>query len=247
MAIVLTKLRAAASAAGARHWLVPLGVPLIAAVCLLWLDTTDVDRAITSWFFDPVSHSFPLRYDEFLEVVLHRWAKYVVILLGSLAIAAFLLSFFIELLLPHRRVLLFVALSLALAPATVAALKASSSKHCPWDLAEYGGPVPYMRLFGATRSDVGHGRCFPAGHAASGFALMSFYFVGRARQSPNLARAGLATGLAAGLLLGLGRMMQGAHFLSHTLWSGLVCWVVLLALCALVLRRPAGECPCPVQ
>ena len=42
-------------------------------------------------------------------------------------------------------------------------------------------------------------------------------------------------GLIAGLALGFGRMAQGAHFLSHVLWSGIVCWFVLLALYALIL------------
>ena len=30
--------------------------------------------------------------------------------------------------------------------------------------------------------------------------------------------------LAAGLLLGLSQQWRGAHFMSHTLWTGWVCW-----------------------
>ena len=57
-----------------------------------------------------------------------------------------------------------------------------------------------------------------------------FYFVGLVRRNRWLSRAGLALGIAAGLVLGLGRMLQGAHFLTHVLWSGIVCWLVILGL-----------------
>ncbi len=213
-----------------QRWLAHLAAAIVAAAALLWLETTDVDRSITSWFFDPVANRFPLRHDEFLEVVLHHWAKYAVVLLGMLALGGFVLAFLIEPLRPQRRVLLFVALSLTLAPASVTTLKTVSNKHCPWDLADYGGLVPYTRLFDTTPSGIKSGHCFPAGHASTGFALMAFYFVGRARGSRRAARNGLAAGLLAGSALGLGRIAQGAHFLSHTLWSGLVCWLVILAL-----------------
>lgn len=60
-----------------------------------------------------------------------------------------------------------------------------------------------------------------------------------ARGRPWLAWGVLAAGLLAGFVLGGARMMQGAHFISHTLWSALVCWVVLAALAAVILPEPA--------
>jgi lipid A ethanolaminephosphotransferase len=59
---------------------------------------------------------------------------------------------------------------------------------------------------------------------------MAFYFAGVASARENLAHAGLIVGVGAGLGLGFARMAQGAHFLSHVLWSGIVCWLVLAAL-----------------
>jgi len=67
---------------------------------------------------------------------------------------------------------------------------------------------------------------------------MAFHFVGRTRRQPLLAWAGLATGLGGGSVLGLGRMLQGAHFLTHTLWAGLVCWVVILTLYLALIGLP---------
>jgi membrane-associated PAP2 superfamily phosphatase len=212
------------------------GIPAAGALLLLSLEATDVDRVIGRWFFDAAAGAFPWRYDAFLEVVLHQWGKYLVVLIGCLVAGGLLLSYVVQALAPHRRLLLYLVLALSLAPATVTAIKSVSNKYCPWDLAEFGGFLPYTRLLDAPPPAVKAGRCFPAGHASAGFALLAFYFAGRATGNRTLARAGLAAGLGMGLILGLGRMLQGAHFLSHTLWSGLICWTVMAALYAAILR-----------
>jgi membrane-associated PAP2 superfamily phosphatase len=39
-------------------------------------------------------------------------------------------------------------------------------------------------------------------------------------------------------------VLQGAHFVSHNLWSALICWLVVLALYEVLLRRaprPKGD------
>jgi len=44
--------------------------------------------------------------------------------------------------------------------------------------------------------------------------------------APAVARRWLAAALAAGLVLGVAQQLRGAHFMSHTLWSAWLCWVV---------------------
>ncbi|MDO9402546.1 MAG: phosphatase PAP2 family protein [Polaromonas sp.] len=138
-----------------------------------------------------------------------------------------------------RRVQL-VAVTL-LAVFTVSALKSVSTVSCPWNLAGLGGVVGYTshwsHLF---QPDGGGGHCFPAGHAASGFAFVGGYFAFR-EVSPRIARCWLAAALAAGMLLGLAQQLRGAHFMSHTLWTGLVCWCVCWAVD--VLRRGMVQTP----
>jgi membrane-associated PAP2 superfamily phosphatase len=105
----------------------------------------------------------------------------------------------------------------------ISLLKSVSPAACPWDLVAYGGaaqPVSHWHLWAPTAAG---GRCFPAGHASAGFAFIGGYFVFRDR-SPALARRWLIAALAAGLVLGLTQQWRGAHFMSHTLWSGWFCW-----------------------
>ena len=53
----------------------------------------------------------------------------------------------------------------------------------------------------------------------------------------------LATAITLGITLSVSRMLQGAHFLSHNLWTALIDWLVCATLYRLMLYRPAtGEC-----
>ena len=213
-----------------QFFLLHLAPALPLAVLLLGLETTAIDDTITGWFFDRSAGAFPLRYNAFLEVFAHQYMKELVIVVACCVIALFLLSFVLPELKPRRRLLLFLSLSLTLAPLAVVLLKMVSARHCPWNLVEYGGFAPHLTLFDAVPAGLSAGHCFPAGHASAGFCLMAFYFAARAFRKPRLARIALLGGIAAGLALGLGRIAQGAHFFSHVLWSGLVCWLVIVAL-----------------
>lgn len=217
-------------------------IPAILAIALLILNqVTDFDRTITRFFYDAHLSAFPLRTNFWLDVVAHHWAKYAVVTLGCVVAAGLLLSFALPHLRPQRRLLLFVLLAVGLAPLSVTAGKAASARHCPWNVEEFGGLVPYVKYFEPMAADVEPGHCFPAGHASTGFALMAFYFAAHAQRMRRAAAVALAIGIVAGLALGFGRVAQGAHFVSHVLWSGLLCWMVMVLLYRLLMRTRAEQ------
>ena len=124
--------------------------------------------------------------------------------------------------------------------ALVGLLKSQSGTSCPWSLAEFGGMAHYqshwLEFF---HTDGSHGHCFPAGHAMAGFSFVGGYWVLRDSQ-PRLARIWLAAALCAGLLLGLAQQWRGAHFMSHTLWSGWIACAAAMALDAAITVRTRG-------
>ncbi len=217
-----------------RVWLF---APLALLMALLATETTGIDHTISGWVYDAGTQTFPLRQNFLFDTVLHHWTKYVVILTTLAMVATFALTWVLPALRRWRRRLLFLALAMSLAPLTVTALKHLTDRPCPWDIVEFGGNVPYTHLFETREQPHARGLCFPAGHASTGFALMAFFFVARRSRRDWQARGWLAIGITAGLVLGFGRIAQGAHFLSHVLWSGLVCWLVMLALYALLLAQ----------
>lgn len=140
----------------------------------------------------------------------------------------------------QRRLLLFLSLAMTLATAAVSFLKSGSPRHCPYDLIEFGGLEAHLGLFEAARPGHTLGHCFPAGHASAGFCLLAFYFAGHALGRRGLALAGLWGGFGAGMAFGMARVAQGAHFLSHNLWSAGVCWLVILVLYIAIMGPPKG-------
>lgn len=134
-----------------------------------------------------------------------------------------------------------MALSALLALATVSIGKNLSTTSCPWDLAEFGGVARYASHWALGVIDGGGGRCFPAGHASAGFAFVGGYFALR-HKAPIAARWWLAGAVLAGLALGGAQQVRGAHFMSHTLWTGWLCWTVgwLSDLAASALRPRLG-------
>lgn len=216
-------------------WLI---APLALLILLPAMELTGIDHTVSNWFYDASTQAFPLRNTFLLETVMHYWTKYAVILATCLFAAAVGFTYIIPALRGQRRRLLFIVLAMTVAPLTVTALKQVTDRPCPWDLGEYGGAVAYTHLFQARPEPHTQGLCFPAGHASTGFALLALYFAAHHARRRRLARLALAAGIGAGLALGLGRVAQGAHFISHVLWSGLVCWSVMTVLYA-VMMRPA--------
>lgn len=88
------------------------------------------------------------------------------------------------------------------------------------------------------------GRCWPSGHASAGFCLFAWYFAALRLERRRVALYLLAGVIVIGSLLSVGRVAQGAHFVSHCLWSAAVCWFVTLALYEALLRwRPIPALP----
>jgi membrane-associated PAP2 superfamily phosphatase len=128
--------------------------------------------------------------------------------------------------LPQSRRLQLATTTL-LAALAVSLLKVGSHTSCPWELSDFGGLAHYASHW-TLRPDGGTGRCFPAGHAASGFSFMGGYFAFRPVDA-RIARRWLAAAVSGGLVLGLAQQWRGAHFMSHTLWTAAICWCVALA------------------
>jgi len=197
----------------------------LALAALLAWDAAGLDLALAGWVGGP--GGFALRGHWLLTAVLHdgvRRASWLLALalclgvwwpLGPLARLDF----------SARLQLAVTTLAAALA---VSLLKGVSTTSCPWDLAAFGGAAHYVPHWMFT-PDGGPGHCFPAGHASSGFAFVGGFFTFRER-APRLAMAWLAIAMATGLVLGAGQQLRGAHFMSHTLWTGWICWLVALGL-----------------
>lgn len=217
-----------------------LGLPLAAMAFLLLFDPSRLDFAISRLFYVPGEGFIGRHYGSFLENFLHDRAKQLVIVVGVLAIAGFLLSLLPTALGRWRRVFGYLVLAMGLSTSLVNPLKTLTGMHCPWSLEEFGGKEIHTALLAERAPPVlKAGRCWPGGHASAGFSLLALFFALRDRR-PRLARAALWTALGLGTAFSLGRVMQGAHFLSHNLWTLLLDWTICTLGYRQILYRPAA-------
>lgn len=217
-----------------------LGIPAVTALVLVLLELTSLDMDIAKLAYDPAAGEFIGKHSFFLEDILHDRAKQIVIALGVLSLIAFACSFFVERLKPWKRELGCMVLSMALSTSFVTPVKVVTSVQCPWSLTEFGGQETYSELLSPRPHTDKPGRCWPGGHAATGFTLFALFFVFRDRR-PRLAKAGFILALGLGTVFSIGRMLQGAHFFSHNVWTAVFCWLICLGAYYAVLYRPAGK------
>ncbi len=94
----------------------------------------------------------------------------------------------------------------------------------PKAVIDLGGSAPYAPAL-RTSDACDHNCSFVSGHAATGFAAMALGCLG----APRTRRRWLCAGLALGLLVGAGRVLQGGHFVSDVLFAGLAIWITTAA------------------
>lgn len=215
------------------------GLPLALLALMLLFEPSRLDFAISGLFFVQ-GQGFIGRHNSFLEDVLHDRAKQLVIVIGALAIVGFVLSLLPTRLRPLRRTLGYLVLAMGLSTSFVTPLKKVSQMHCPWSLEQYGGVENFSPLLGPRAEPVDKpGNCWPGGHAAAGFALFALFFALR-NTHPRSAKAALIAAMTLGVVFSLVRIAQGAHFLSHNLWTASLCWLISLAVYDLMLYRPSS-------
>jgi len=140
-----------------------------------------------------------------------------------------------------RKVLLFLLVSTAVGPGLLGntLLKDHWGRARPAQIEAFGGvhrftPAPLPA------AECDRNCAFVSGHAALGFSLFSFAFVlppGRSR------RCGVAVALGFGALVGLGRIAQGAHFLSDVVYAGLLTYGTTALLCWWIVDRDGLAAP----
>jgi len=97
---------------------------------------------------------------------------------------------------------------------------------CPKNSIRYGGVFPKTKLWQHYPKTINKTvKCFPAGHASGGFALMSLYFLFRKKRFKIY---GLILGILLGWSMGIYKMLIGDHYLSHTIVSMILAWIIIL-------------------
>ena len=224
-------------------------VAALLGLTLVAFETTNLDLWLQDGFFDFATGTWLIPRREAWTRALFYTGPKVLIILGGLGVLVLLLG-------PigwrerwgvNRKQLGVVFLTLAIVPSFIGFLKGATGVYCPWDIRRYGGPAPYVKVFERhpidDRPDYAGGG-FPAGHASGGFALVALMTLARTRRQQAMA---LGLALTMGWVMGLYQMAKGAHYLSHTLVTMWLAWLIYLGIARLIDadNKPARPEPKP--
>ena len=212
---------------------------LLAALGTVLVAVPQIDLAVAGLFYDPFDGFF-LKNQSLVRFVyeLVPWVSRLV--LTSLLVFLLLAwtwrrrhPFFLA----WRKAALYLLLVALVGPLFLvnSVFKDHWGRARPSQIEEFGGTKQF------TRAAVPTNQCakncsFVSGHASAGFFFLAPAFVFVRRR-----RLWLAIGTGAGLTVGLVRIVQGGHFFSDVIFSGIVVYLTARLLHAILYRPPSDS------
>jgi len=206
---------------------------LITSLCLFFtiilFELTPIDIIVQNYFFNFDTSSWIWDNKEPISKFLfYDGIKKTLILFVFLILCSLIFFRNKEIIKTYKKGLVIVLLSAIIIPATIGALKATTNMPCPKNIEYFGGSYPDVKLFDSYHIAFVQNKkikCWPAGHASGGFALLSLFFLFKKRIHQIYA---LSFALTVGWSMGTYKMLIGDHFLSHTIITMLIAWLLIL-------------------
>lgn len=192
---------------------------------------TNIDIMIQNYFYNFQTKSWLIDKDEpILKLFLYDGLKQGLIIFGVFILI--LLIFFrkYEFVKEYKKGLIILLLSSIFVPTIVGSLKAITNTPCPCNIEHFGGEYPDIKVFDKYPEDFiqkSKAKCWPAGHASGGFALMALFFFFK---NPRNQFFGLIGAITLGWSMGTYKMLLGDHFLSHTIITMILAWIIILTI-----------------
>jgi membrane-associated PAP2 superfamily phosphatase len=200
---------------------------LMAVIALFQFSNLDI--FVQSFFYDFDKKSWLIDKNEpILKFFFYDGIKNLLLLFGLLIL--FSLIFFRKNILvqEYKKGLVIVLLSAILVPSMIGFLKDITNTPCPCNIVYFNGTYPDKKAFDSYPKDFvqkSKVKCWPAGHASGGFALMALFFLFKTPKNQKIA---LFVALIIGWSMGTYKMLLGDHFLSHTIITMLMAWLIIL-------------------
>jgi len=195
---------------------------------IVFFSLSDFNQTIQDHFFDVQTRKWVIDKDlQPYKFIFYDGIKKLLILF---AISMLILVLFFKknkYVQKYMRGLIVVVLSAIFVPLIVGELKKETNMPCPKDTIHYGGKYPETKVWESYPSSFTEKkiRCWPAGHASGGFALLSLLFLFKSRKIQIIT---FIVAMSIGWSMGIYKMLIGDHYFSHTFITMLLAWLIIL-------------------
>ena len=209
---------------------------LILLVTIIFFGLTDIDLYIQDLFYNFTTHKWILDWHlEPYKFLFYDGIKKLLIIIAILFLFTLILFWKKPFIQEYKKGILILILSAVFVPAIASGIKSQTNMPCPKDEIHYNGVYPRIAVWEQYSDEfkLHHkkSKCWPAGHASGGFALLSLFFLFKKRRNKII---GLGIGLVTGWSMGLYKMIIGDHFLSHTVITMVLAWLIILLIAKFV-------------
>jgi len=204
---------------------------LVLFFTILLFGVTDIDLSIQDFFYNFSTNKWILGWhQEPYRFIFYDGIKRLLIIIAVLFLLSLIVFWKKPLIQKYKQGMIILILSAIFVPAVASGLKSQTNMPCPKDEVRYGGVYPRIAVWQHYTDEfkLQHpkkSKCWPAGHASGGFALLSLFFLFKKRKNKIL---GLAIGFITGWSMGFYKMIIGDHFFSHTVITMLLSWFIIL-------------------
>lgn len=205
------------------------GILLLLLTSFFFFEFSPIDIAIQDYFYNFSSHQWIVDKNSAIpKLIFYDGIKKVYILFVIGVLISLLFFRQSPVIIKLKKGLFVVLLSCIAIPLFIGLLKAITNVPCPKDIDHYGGNYPYVTVlskYPSTFQQTKSIKCYPAGHASGGFALMSLFFLFSGRKRKIIA---LFSAIIIGWTIGSYKMIIGDHFFSHTWITMILSWLLIL-------------------
>ena len=202
---------------------------ILLVVTILFFEYSNVDVWVENLFYNSATHTWIIdRDNKILKVIFYTGIKKLLIAIAVMMLFALMVFRNSKIIKEYKKGLAIVVLSAIFVPVVVGGLKAVTNTPCPKNTDIYGGSYPEVKVLDSYPKNFhqkGKIKCWPAGHASGGFALLSLFFL--FKSGKNKKRA-IVLAMLVGWSMGLYKMMIGDHYLSHTIVTMLLAWLIVI-------------------
>ncbi|CAA6800549.1 MAG: PAP2 family protein [uncultured Sulfurovum sp.] len=211
---------------------------LLLSFFILFFGFSSIDMQVQDNFFDYSTHQWIVdRELQPYKFIFYDGIKKILILFAFSFLVALVFFRKNKQIKAYNKGIIIVLLSAILIPFIVGGLKKYTNMPCPKNETHYGGVYPSTKVWESypTRFNQPSSiRCYPAGHASGGFALLSLFFLFKTRKNKVMV---LLLALSIGWGMGIYKMLIGDHFFSHTLITMLLAWLIVLLIAKFIYKE----------
>lgn len=201
----------------------------ILLISFLFFELTPIDIYIQDYFYNFNSKQWILDRNAVIpKLIFYDGIKIIFIVFVIAVLITVVFSRRITIIKHYQKGLMIVLLSCVLVPLFIGLLKATTNVPCPKDIERYGGNYPNITVlskYPATFVQTKNIKCYPAGHASGGFALMSLFFLFFSCRNRLIA---LISAISIGWTIGNYKMLIGDHYFSHTYMTMMISWLIIV-------------------